>query len=202
MDVGGPPLLAGIREGDIIHSINGTICTGESAFFDVFNKAIREKPDGGLVHFEVLRKNNSMAFDVHYPNPDEGVAQLRQQSAPSGSARHPVGSIIALPGSAPTAPSTAPPADFHLGAHVRTVTASDVTTLGLADSKGVLVTGVEKGSLAEEMQMQSGDVIQAVNGSEIGDVDSFAQIVRSGAAKSFRVWRKGQTLELTVPLSM
>ena len=206
MDVGGPPLLAGIKEGDIIHSINGTLCTGENVFFDVFNKAIREKPDGGVVHLEVLRKNNSMAFDVHYPNPDEGVAQLRQQSAPSGSARHPVGSIIAVPGSAPTAPSTAspaaPPADFHLGAHVRAVTASDVTALGLADSKGVLVTGVEKGSLAEEMQMQSGDVIQAVNGSEIGDVDSFAQIVRSGAAKSFSVWRKGQTLELTVPLSM
>jgi serine protease Do len=82
------------------------------------------------------------------------------------------------------------------------VTASDVTALGLANSKGVVVTGVEKGSLADEMQMQSGDVILAVNGSEIGDVDSFAQLVRSGAAKSFRVWRKGQTLELTVPLSM
>jgi S1-C subfamily serine protease len=64
------------------------------------------------------------------------------------------------------------------------------------------VTGVEKGGLADQMQIQIEDVIVEVNGSEIGDVDFLGQFVRSGAAKSFRVWRKGQFLQLTVPQSM
>jgi hypothetical protein len=199
LDIGGPPLLAGLKEGDIIHSINGKLCTGEDVFFEVFNKAIREKPDGGLVHLEVLRKNNSMAFDLHYPNPDENAAQLRQQSA-APSARHPVGSVIQIPSDAgaPAAPSS----PIRFGFQVRAVTNADVATFGLSKAKGVVVTSVEKGGLADQTQLQVGDVVVEVNGAEIGDVDSLGQLVRSGAAKSFRVWRKGQTLELSVPLSM
>jgi len=207
MDVGGPPLLAGMKEGDIIHSINGKLCTGEGVFFEVFNKAIREKPDGGTVHFEVLRKNNPMAFDVHYPNPDENVAQLRQQSAPS-SARHPVGSVIQLPpgvGAPVTSDAgapAAPPSPVRFGFQVRAVTDADVAAFGLPKSKGVVVTSVDKGSLAEQTQLQVGDVIVKVNGSEIGDVDALAQFVRNGSARSFSVWRKGALIELTVPQSM
>lgn len=200
MDVAGPALLAGIKEGDIIHSIDGKLCTGENVFFDVFNKAIREKPDGGSVHLEVLRKNNSMAFDLHYPNPDENVAQLRQQSAPSSSARHPVGSIVQLPPGA-GAPA-APPSPIRFGFQVRAVTDADVAAFGLTNAKGVVVVSVEKGGLADATGMQVGDVIMEVNGAEIGDVDSLGQLVRSGVAKSFRVWRKGQSMELAVPQSM
>ena len=73
---------------------------------------------------------------------------------------------------------------------------------GLPKPKGAVVTSVEKGGLADEMQMQVGDVIVEVNGSEIGDVDFLGQFVRSGSAKSFKVWRKGKSVELTVPQSM
>ena len=199
MEVGGPPLLAGMREGDVIHSINGKLCTGESVFFDVFNKAIREKPEGGSVHLEVLRKNDSMAFDLHYPNPDENVAQLRQQSA-APSARHPVGSVIQVPSDAGAPP--APSSPIRFGFQVRAVTDADVAEFGLPKAKGVVVIGVEKGGLADATKMQVGDVIVEVNGAEIGDVDSLGQLVRSGAAKSFRVWRKGKSIELAVPQSM
>jgi membrane-associated protease RseP (regulator of RpoE activity) len=199
LEVGGPPLLAGIKEGDIIHSINGKLCTGESVFFEVFNKAIREKPDGGLVHLEVLRKNNSMAFDLHYPNPDENVAQLRQQSA-APSTRHPVGSVIQIPSDA-GAPA-APLSPVRFGFQVRAVTDADVVPMGLAKARGIVVVDVEKGSLAEKMGFLIGDVILEVNNSEIGDQELFAQYVHSGAAKKFKVWRKGQSLDLVVPESM
>jgi membrane-associated protease RseP (regulator of RpoE activity) len=196
MDVDSPPAQAGMREGDVIRTVNGKPCTGEQVFWDVFKQAVREKPEGGVVHVEILRKGNSMTFDLHYPNPDTEVAQLQQKS--SGSARHPVGSIIQVPGGSQAAPAP----EFHLGIRVRAVTDSDATALGLPKPKGVVVTFVEKGSLGEEMQMQIGDVLLAVNGSEIGDVDFFTQFVHSGAAKSFRVWRKGQMLDLTIPQSM
>jgi len=196
MDVDSPPAQAGMREGDVIRTVNGKPCTAEQIFSDVFKQAVREKPEGGVVHVEILRKNNSMTFDLHYPNPDTEVAQLQQKS--TGSARHPVGSIVQVPGGGQTAPAP----EFHLGIRVRAVTDADATSFGLPKLKGVVVTFVEKGGLGEEMQMQIGDVLLAVNGSEIGDVDFFTQFVRSGAAKSFRVWRKGQALDLTIPQSM
>ncbi|MGP8176119.1 MAG: PDZ domain-containing protein, partial [Terracidiphilus sp.] len=195
-----PPDVAGIKKGDILRSINGKPCTEEQAFTDLFNAAVREKPEGGIVHVEVLHKGNSRTVDLHYLNPDADIALLRQKSA--GSARHPVGSVVAGPEAnqaAPPAPEVSQAASsstFRLGARVRAVTDSDVIAMGLLKPKGVVVTGVEKGGLAEEMQMQIGDVIVEVNGSEIGDVDFFTQFVRSGAAKSFRVWRKGQAVEL------
>ncbi|MGA2085697.1 MAG: PDZ domain-containing protein [Terracidiphilus sp.] len=201
-----PPDVAGIKKGDILRSINGKPCAEEQAFTDLFNAAVREKPEGGIVHVEVLHKGNSRTVDLHYLNPDAEIALLRQQSA--GSARHPVGSVVSVPEvnqAAPSAPEVsqaAPPPAFRLGVRVRAVTDSDVIAMGLLKPKGVVVTGVEKGGLAEEMQMQIGDVIVEVNGSEIGDVEFFTQFVRSGAAKSFRVWRKGQAVELTVPQSM
>ena len=140
-----------------------------------------------------------MAFDVHYPNPDENVAALRQQSA-APSTRHPVGSVIQVPSDAgaPAAPSS----PVRFGFQVRAVTDADVAALGLPKAKGAVVIGIEKGGLADATQLQVGDVIVEVNGTEIGDVDFLGQIVRSGAAKSFRVLRKGSSIELTVPQSM
>src|ERR1039457_3195369 len=168
-----PPDQAGIKKGDIVRSINGKPCTEEQAFTDLFNAAVREKPEGGVVSVEVLHRGNSRTVDLHYLNPDADIALLRQKSA--GSARHPVGSVISVPEvnqAAPPAPEVsqaAPPSTFRLGVRVRAVTDSDVIAMGLLKPKGVVVTGVEKGGLAEEMQMQIGDVIVEVNGSEIGD---------------------------------
>ncbi len=201
-----PPDRAGIKKGDIVRSINGKPCTDETAFTGLFNAAVRAKPEGGIVHLEVLHKGSTQVFDLHYANPDANLAQLRQESA--GSARHSVGSVIPVPEAnraAPPAPDASQAtlaSGFRLGIHARAVTDADVTAMGLPKAKGVVVTGVEKGSLAEEMKIEVGDVVLAVNGSEIVDADAFAQLVRSGAAKGFRVWRKGQTLELTVPASM
>jgi serine protease Do len=72
----------------------------------------------------------------------------------------------------------------------------------LTKAQGLVVVGVENGSLADTMGILAGDVILQVNGADVGDVQQFAQTVRSGAAKTFRVWRKGQTVELAVPVSM
>jgi S1-C subfamily serine protease len=49
------------------------------------------------------------------------------------------------------------------------------------------------------MGFKPGDVILAVNDSEIGDLEFFTQFIHSSAVKKFKVWRKGQSLELIIP---
>jgi S1-C subfamily serine protease len=52
------------------------------------------------------------------------------------------------------------------------------------------------------MGVLAGDVILQVNGEQVSDINHFVQTIRSGAARSFRVWRKEQTIELSVPQSL
>jgi hypothetical protein len=193
VDADGPAEMAGVQEDDILHTVNGQACT-QQAFGAAVYEAIT-RPRGGVVRAEILRKSGPLTVDLRYPQLEASPAQLRQQIA---NLSRKSDTPAAFPGTAAAPPSATP----HLGIHVRALTDSDVTTLGLPGSKGLVVTFVEKGGLADEMRMQAGDVVIAVNGAEIGDLDSFTQIVRSGAAKSFRVWRKGQPLELDVSQSL
>jgi S1-C subfamily serine protease len=74
--------------------------------------------------------------------------------------------------------------------------------LALLQAKGIVVVSVLNGSLADTMGILPGDVILAVNGAEAGDLPHFTQLIHSVAVNTFTVWRKGKSLELTVPQSM
>jgi hypothetical protein len=192
VDADGPAERAGMMEDDILHTVNGQPCS-----LQTFGVAVSEatgKPQGGVVRAEIVRKSGPLTIDLLYPHPEIPAAQLRQQVA------NPAQQNPAAPSAAP-APA-APPQGLHFGFQVRPVIADDLTPLGLAQAKGLVVVSIENGGLADTMGMQAGDVIQSVNGAEISNMQQFVQTVRSGAAKSFSVWRKGQTLQLTVPMSM
>jgi S1-C subfamily serine protease len=194
VEVDGPAGKAGIQVGDIVHAVNGTTCSIEVVHAVI--AAAVAKSGNGTVHVDVLRKGNPMSFDLHYPNQDAAIAQLRQHSA--GSARHPVGSVISLP----TADQPAPPTAVHFGFQIRPVIQDDMAPLALTKAQGLVVVSVENGSLADTMGILAGDVILQVNGAEVGDFDSFVQTIQSGAVKRFRIWRKGQAQELIVPRSL
>lgn len=194
LELDGPPQLAGLKDGDIVHTVDGKPCipTGPGSFGYAIFADTNGKPAGGVVHVEVFRKDQLMPFDLHYPNSEVDVKKLEQSAAD-----------LAQKNSAPAAaPAGAPPAGVRLGIQVRAVTDADVTPMGLAKARGIVVVDVEKDSLAAKMGLLPGDVILEVNNSEIGDLDLFIQFVRSGAVKKFKVWRKGQSLDLVVPQSL
>jgi hypothetical protein len=194
-DTDGPAAQAGISDQDILHLVNGKPCTRENLIAAVTDATA--KPTGGAIHLEIVRRSKFMTLDVNFPHWTMGdVAALRQQITNSAQP----GSVP--PGTAPSGAAVSVPGGFHLGINVRPVVDSDVAALGLPKAMGLLVTKVEKGSIAEDMGVQVGDVIVQANGADVGDVDAFGQLVRSGAVKSFRVWRKGQNLDLAVPQSM
>jgi hypothetical protein len=191
-----PEAAAGLQFGDILHYVNGTPCTDAAVYQSATSTAYWHAPDGGVVHMEILRRNKPMNVDVHYPFlgaafDKDTIAKLQRSAAELAQ------------NEAPQAPApAAPPAGVHFGIQVRPVIADDMAPLQLTKAKGLVVVGVENGSLADTMGILAGDVILQLNGADVGNMQQFIQTIRSGAASSFRVWRKGQTVDLTVPQSL
>jgi hypothetical protein len=95
--------------------------------------------------------------------------------------------------------SDTPPASVRFGFQVRPVIQDDMAPLALTKAQGLVVVSVENGGLADTMGILAGDVILAINGADVGNMQQFSQLIHSGPVSTFRVWRKGQTVELTVP---
>jgi len=182
---GGAPAQAGIQAGDILHAVNGKPYVVKQGMVSSAIKDVAwHKPGGGVVHVEIFRNHAPMSIDIHYIKSPVDVAKLQQQGAEF----------------APQA--GAPPSGQHFGFQVRPVIADDMAPLALLQAKGIVVVSVLNGSLADTMGILPGDVILAVNGAEAGDMSHFTQLIHGTAVNTFTVWRKGKSLELTVPQSM
>jgi len=193
VDADGPAAQAGVQENDVLHTVNGVPCS-QQAFGAAFAEAIRQ-PQGGAVRAEILRKSGPLTVDLRYPHHEIPATQLRQQVA------NPAQQNAAEPSAAVPAPAV-PPTGVHFGIQIRPVITDDMAPLQLTKAQGLVVVSVENGGLADTMGILAGDVILAVNGADVGNMQQFVQTIRSGAATSFRIWRKGQSVELTVPMSM
>jgi len=192
VDADGPAEKAGIQENDVVHTVNGQECS-QQAFGAAVYEAIT-KQQGGVVRAEILRKSGPLTVDLRFPHLEAPAAQLRQQVA------NPAPQNAAEPTAAP-APA-APSSGVHFGFNIRPVIQDDMAPLALTKAQGFVVVSVENGGLADTMGILAGDVILQLNGADVGNMQQFVQTIRSGAASSFRVWRKGQTVELTVPQSL
>ncbi len=60
-----------------------------------------------------------------------------------------------------------------LGLSVQTLTPEIAENLGVSETKGVVVSGVESGSAADDAGIRRGDVILEVNRQAVGDVDDY-----------------------------
>ncbi len=67
-----------------------------------------------------------------------------------------------------------------LGMTVQTLTPEIAQNLGVDDAKGVVVTSVEPGSVAEDAGVRRGDIILEVNRQAVEDVDDFRKALREG----------------------
>ncbi len=72
---------------------------------------------------------------------------------------------------------------------------------GLKGDKGVVVTAVEKGSLADKADIKAGDIIREIDSKEITNIDVFHSIVKAADLKEgilFVIERGGSTLYIVL----
>ncbi|MGD9693121.1 MAG: trypsin-like peptidase domain-containing protein [Phycisphaerales bacterium] len=93
----------------------------------------------------------------------------------------------------------------YLGVGLDTVTTENAALLGLdKDTRGAVVTTVEKDSPADKAGLQEKDVIVAINGSdvrELADVQLKIAGVRPDSEASIKILRDGKEREVTVRVS-
>jgi S1-C subfamily serine protease len=190
---GSPAAQAGIQAGDILHAVNGKpYLFGQGMVYSAVLEAAWHKPSGGVVHVEIFRNHVPMSIDIHLAKAQVNVEKLQREGA----------EMVQQAGASAAGPAPGPaeqPSGLKFGFQVRAVTDADVIPFGLASAKGIVVADVLRGGLADTMGFKPGDVILAVNDSEIGDLEFFTQFIHSSAVKKFKVWRKGQSLELIIP---
>jgi serine protease Do len=137
---GGPAENAGLKPGDIVTAVNGR----EVDDMDALRFRIATQPVGGTAKLQVMRAGREFALSL----PLQRAPELPPREATK------------LAGGNPLA-----------GATVANLSPALAEELSLSDAlRGVIVTAVDRGSLAGRTGLRPGDMILAVNGTETKSV--------------------------------
>ena len=173
VEKGSPVEKGGLREGDIIFSVNGKVV--ESA--DQYKKEVLPfTRTADTLEMEVLRKGKKQVFRVR-PMPEEKFPA-------------PPKSLTFGQSSVPGKEEKQPP---KLGIVLRNLTMGEKGTL--KGRTGAVILEVKPGGLAEAMKMQPGDIILFCNGKAVPSVEGFSALLVEGE-NTFHLLRNGK--ELTV----
>jgi serine protease Do len=164
---GGPAEKAGMRDEDIIVSVDGTkIDSGEKLIEVVAAISV-----GETVPIEVVRDGKKLTLDVKIADrlklyPEQAEVRPQEDEEEEASVR--------------------------FGITVQEVSPERRERMRLSGSGGILVTKVERGSFAERIQLRPGDVVLAVNRVEISSTRELRTIQKNltpGSDVSFKVLR-------------
>lgn len=197
VDQDAPAGKAGLKEHDVILSINGN--SVESAA--QLRRMIHETPPGRVISLGLSRDGQPLSVKVQLGD------RHKEMSMFSNSKDFPV----VMPNINVHVPEIDIPAinmvvvsqSVRSGLTVENITPQLGEFFGVKNGNGVLVRGVEKGSRAEKAGFRAGDVIIKVNDQPVHDTSDFTHAVRSRDGKPVNVGvmrdKREQNLTLTVP---
>ncbi len=207
VDQDAPAGKAGIKEHDVILSINGN----QVESVEQLRRMIREIPPGRLVTLGISRDGQPLTLKTQLADRKKTFAMAGPGKAFSFTmpAIPPIPAMPAIPAT-PFVPEMDMPVSIVVvhssarsGLMVENLTPQLGDFFGAKNGKGVLVRSVEKGSRAEQAGFRAGDVIVKVNGESISDSGDFTHAMhgRKGSAVTVSIIRekKEQNLTLTVP---
>jgi hypothetical protein len=196
VDEDAPAGKAGIKEHDVILTMNGTAIESKTQL----QRMIHETPPGRVVTLGLSRDGQPVSIKVQLGDRHQEFSRIAK------------GKDIDI--QIPPLPNVA---DFDIpeinvvvvrssrrsGLMVENLTPQLGEFFGAKDGNGVLVRSVEKGSRADKAGLRAGDVITRVADQPVHDTSDFTHALHSHAAGSVGVSvirdKKEQTLTLTLP---
>lgn len=194
VDQDAPAGKAGLREHDVILTMNGT--TVESGA--QLRRMIRETPAGRVVTLGVSRDGRPLTLKVQLADRRKSVAW----SPKPKDFKFEMPAMPAMPDFDVPVSVVVVHSSMRSGLMVENITPQLGDYFGVKSGKGVLVRSVEKGSRAEKSGFRAGDVIVRVNDQDVQDTSDFSHALRSLTAGSATVGiiRDKHEQNLTLPL--
>lgn len=198
VDQDAPAGKSGIKEHDVIVSINGS----DVESVEQLRRMIHEIPPGRLISIGLSRNGQPLTVKAQLAARKRGLA-MAWPGGENFKMNMPVipeipMSEMDLPASIVVVHSSA-----RSGLMVENLTPQLGDYFGVKNGQGILVRSVERGSRAESAGFHAGDVIVRVNGQQISDSGDFAHALnfRKDTTATVTVLRdrKEVTLTLTMP---
>lgn len=196
VDQDAPAGKAGIKEHDVILTLNGT----QVESVEQLRRMIREIPSGRTVTLGISRDGQPMTLKAQLADRKNAffvTPKVKPFVAPLIPPM-PVIPEIDMPMSVVVVHSS-----MRSGLMVENLTPQLADFFGAKNGQGVLVRSVDKGSRAERAGFRAGDVIVKINGQPIHDSGDFTHALHGRKTDSVNVGivrdKKEQTLTLTLP---
>ena len=160
-----PAAAAGIKPGDILTRIDGTVIDTPNRL----SRVVAGLLPGSTTKVEIVRDQQRLVLDI-------ALIERREQAV-----------IASLP------PQTG--TEVRLGIEVQELTPGLADKFKLRESQGALISKVESGSLGQAEGLHEGDLIKEVNRVEVGSVGAFNNAlskIRQGETVLLRVLRESR----------
>jgi C-terminal processing protease CtpA/Prc len=196
VDQDAPAGKAGIKEHDVILSMNGTPIESGAQL----RRMIHETPPGRAVTLGLSRDGQPLTLQVALADKHKEYSW----AGPKPGDIHVNIPPIHIPDiDIPSMNMVVVTSSARSGLMVENITPQLGDFFGVKDGNGVLVRTVEKGSRAEKAGFRAGDVIVKINSQPVHDTSDFSHAVKSRSGNSVTVGvvrdKKEQTLNLTLP---
>jgi serine protease Do len=199
VDQDAPAGKAGIKEHDVILSMNGTEVESKSQL----QRMIHETPPGRIVTLVLSRDGQPLTLKVQLADrrSEFHISKMKDKDDDFHFEIPPIPNLGDL--DIPNFNVVVVQSSARSGLMVENLTTQLAEFFGARDGRGVLVRSVEKGSRADKAGLRAGDVIVRVGDQPVHDTSDFTHVFHSHSAGQVNVElirdRKMQTLTISLP---